>query len=83
MHHDQLTSLTPDQLDTVIGGAGFDIGSLLGIGQKIAGAVGGEKGKQASDIMGKVAPMIQQFAGMFGKGGGGGGGGDTGATQAA
>jgi hypothetical protein len=54
-------------LENVIGGAGFDVGSLLSMGQQIAGSVGGPQGQQAASIMGKVAPMIQQFIG----GGGG------------
>jgi hypothetical protein len=56
------------QLANVTGGAGFDIGSLLSMGQQIAGSVGGAQGQQAAGIMGKVAPMIQQF--MGGAGGG-------------
>ncbi len=61
-----LAPLDPDQLTKVTGG--FDIGGLLSIGQEIASAVGGEDGKKAAAIMGKIAPVAGQLAGMFGGG---------------
>jgi hypothetical protein len=76
--HDELQTISDADLVTTTGG--FDImgmmNGVMGMAGQAVQASGDPKAQQgfaqAQGIMGKVMPMIGQFAGMFGGGGGAG-----------